>query len=377
MKKKIVLITGTRADFGKIKSVIQKLLDSNFDIKIFITGMHLDKKYGFTYNEVKKNFPTKILHKFINYSRGESQDIILANTINGFNKLLNKFKPNLVIVHGDRIEALAGAISASLNNFLTMHIEGGELTGTIDEHLRHSISKLSHLHIVTNLIAKRRLIKKLGENPKSIFVCGSPDIDIMKKSTLPSINDVKRRYSIPFKDYAIILFHPVTTELGNIKNYTNLLIRNCIKSNKKFVVIYPNNDPGNQEILRLYNLRIKKNKNFKLLKSMRFEYFLTLLKNSRLIIGNSSAGIIEAPVYGIPTINLGSRQNNRANQTKSIANIDFTSVKLHQKINYLYGKKYKKRSIFGDGSSAKKIINILKSKNIWNTSVQKIFNDKR
>ena len=377
MKKKIVLITGTRADFGKIKSVIQKLLDSNFDIKIFITGMHLDKKYGFTYNEVKKNFPTKILHKFINYSRGESQDIILANTINGFNKLLNKFKPNLVIVHGDRIEALAGAISASLNNFLTMHIEGGELTGTIDEHLRHSISKLSHLHIVTNLIAKRRLIKKLGENPKSIFVCGSPDIDIMKKSTLPNINDVKKRYSIPFKDYAIILFHPVTTELSNIKNYTNLLIRNCIKSNKKFVVIYPNNDPGNQEILRLYNLRIKKNKNFKLLKSMRFEYFLTLLKNSRLIIGNSSAGIIEAPVYGIPTINLGSRQNNRANQTKSIANIDFTSVKLHQKINYLYGKKYKKRSIFGDGSSAKKIINILKSKNIWNTSVQKIFNDKR
>ena len=139
MKKKIVLITGTRADFGKIKSVIQRLLDSNFDIKIFITGMHLDKKYGFTYNEVKKNFPTKILHKFINYNRGESQDIILANTINGFNKLLNKFKPNLVIVHGDRIEALAGAISASLNNFLTMHIEGGELTGTIDEHLRHSI----------------------------------------------------------------------------------------------------------------------------------------------------------------------------------------------------------------------------------------------
>ncbi len=377
MKKKIVLITGTRADFGKIKSVIQKLLGSNFNIKIFITGMHLDKKYGFTYNEVKKNFPTKILHKFINYNRGESQDIILANTINGFNKLLNKFKPNLVIVHGDRIEALAGAISASLNNFLTMHIEGGELTGTIDEHLRHSISKLSHLHIVSNLIAKRRLIKKLGENPKSIFVCGSPDIDIMKKSTLPNIDDVKKRYSIPFKDYGIILFHPVTTELNNIKNYTNLLIRNCIKSNKKFVIIYPNNDPGNQEILKLYNLKLKKNKNFKLLKSMRFEYFLALLKNSRLIIGNSSAGIIEAPVYGIPTINLGSRQNNRAKQTKSIINLNFASVKLYQKINYVYGKKYKKKSIFGDGSSAKKIINILKSKNIWNTPVQKIFNDKR
>ncbi len=377
MKKKIVLITGTRADFGKIKSVIQKLLNSNFDIKIFITGMHLDKKYGFTYNEVKKNFPTKILHKFINYNRSESQDLILANTINGFNKLLNKFKPNLVIVHGDRIEALAGAISASLNNFLTMHIEGGELTGTIDEHLRHSISKLSHLHIVSNLIAKKRLIKKLGENPKSIFVCGSPDIDIMKKSKLPNINDVKKRYSISFKDYGIILFHSVTTELRNIKTYTNSLIRNCIKTNKKFVVIYPNNDPGTQEILKLYNLKLKKNKNFKLLKSMRFEYFLTLLKNSKLILGNSSAGIIEAPVYGIPTINLGSRQNNRAKHTKSIINLNFTTVNLNQKINYFYGKKYKKKSIFGDGNSAEKIINILKTKNIWNTPVQKIFNDKR
>ena len=109
MKKKIVFITGTRADFGKIKSVIQSLLAANFNIKIFITGMHLDKRYGFTYNEVKKNFPKKTLHKFINYKRGENQDIILANTINGFNKFLKKFKPNLVIVHGDRIEALAGA----------------------------------------------------------------------------------------------------------------------------------------------------------------------------------------------------------------------------------------------------------------------------
>ena len=376
MKKKIVFITGTRADFSKIKSVIQRLLSTNFEIKIFITGMHLDKKYGYTINEVKKNFSNKILYKFLNYKRGQSQDIILANTINGFNKLLYKFRPNIVVVHGDRIEALAGAISASLNNFLTMHIEGGELTGTIDEHLRHSISKLSHLHIVSNLIAKRRLVKKLGENPKSIFVCGSPDIDIMRNSALPSINDVKKRYSISFDDYGIILFHPVTTEFSKTKSYTNSLIRCSIKSKKKFVVIYPNNDPGNNEILKLYKLKLKNNKNFKLLKSMRFEYFLTLLKNSNLILGNSSAGIIEAPVYGIPTINLGTRQNKRVKKINSILNLDFESNNLIKKINYLYGKKFKRKFIFGDGSSAKKITNILKSKIIWKTPVQKSFNDK-
>tara|TARA_E500000178_G_C17036987_1_gene764019 strand:- start:7137 stop:8270 length:1134 start_codon:yes stop_codon:yes gene_type:complete len=377
LKKKIIFISGTRADFGKIKSVVQSLLNENFNIKIFVTGMHLDKKYGFTYNELKKSFDEKILHKFINYKSNENQDIILANTITGFNKFLKKFKPDLVIVHGDRIEALAGAISATLNNYLTMHIEGGELTGTIDEHLRHSISKLSHLHIVSNLVAKRRLIKKLGESPRSIFVCGSPDIDIMKKSSLPNIHDVKKRYSIKFENYGILLFHPVTTELKKTKQYSEYLIKGCIKSNKKFIVIYPNNDPGNNEILKLYNSKLKKNRHFKLLKSMRFEYFLTLLKNSSLILGNSSAGIIEAPVYGIPTINLGSRQKNRVKKIKSIYNLNFETKNLYKQIISLYGKKFKKRFIFGDGKSSKKIANILKLRNIWNTPVQKIFNDKK
>jgi UDP-N-acetylglucosamine 2-epimerase (hydrolysing) len=377
LKKKIVFISGTRADFGKIKSVVQSLLEENFKIKIFVTGMHLDKKYGFTFNELKKNFNKKILYKFINYKSNQNQDIVLANTIIGFNKFLKKFKPDLVIVHGDRIEALAGAISATLNNHLTMHIEGGELSGTIDEHLRHSISKLSHLHIVSNLVAKRRLIKKLGENPKSIFACGSPDIDIMKKSSLPNIYDVKKRYSIEFEDYGIVLFHSVTTELKKTKLYTKNLIRSCIKSNKNFIVIYPNNDPGNNDILKLYNSRLKKNRCFKLLKSMRFEYFLTLLKNSSIILGNSSSGIIEAPVYGIPTINLGSRQRNRVKKITSIYNLNFETKNLQKKIISLYGKKFKKRFIFGDGKSSKKITNILKSKNIWNTPVQKIFNDKK
>ena len=333
--------------------------------------MHLDKKYGYTYNELKKNFPKKTLYKFKNYTKIESQDKVLANTIYGFNKFLRLNKPNLVIVHGDRVEALAGAISASLNNYLTMHIEGGELTGTIDDHIRHSISKLSHLHLVSNSIAKKRLIKNLGENPSSIFVCGSPDIDIMRKQSLPKINEVKKRYSIFFEKYSILIFHPVTTELKKTKYFTNILLNGCIKSGKKFVVIFPNNDPGNLDILKIYKSKILKNKNFKMLKSMRFEYFLSLLKNSNFIIGNSSAGIIEAPVYGIPTINLGSRQNKRVKNVKSIINVKFNISSIFSSISKISDKKFEKKFFFGNGNSAKKIAYILKLKKIWSTPVQK------
>lgn len=378
MKKKIVFITGTRADFGKIKNVIEELIRNKIDVRIFITGMHLDIKYGYTFNEIKKKFPKKILYKFKNYKKNETQDLILSKTIQGFSIYLKKIKPDLVVVHGDRVEALAGAISSSLNNILTLHIEGGELSGTIDEHLRHSISKLSHLHIVSNVQAKKRLVYKLGEKPSNIFVCGSPDIDSMRSDNLPEINLVKKRYNINFINYSILIFHPVTTEIGKTGYFIKNLISGCEKSKKNFVIIYPNNDPGNSEIIKLYKKKSKiKNfsKNFKLIKSMRFEYFLSLLKNSKMIIGNSSVGIREAPFYGVPTINIGSRQFNRVKKVKSIHNINFDVKKISSKIKSLDGKKYKKNFIFGKGDSSKKILKIIKSHKIWQTPIQKKFND--
>jgi UDP-N-acetylglucosamine 2-epimerase (hydrolysing) len=378
LKKKIVFITGTRADFGKIKNVIDELINHKFDVKVFVTGMHLDIKYGFTFNEIKKKFPYKYLHKFKNYNKNETQDIVLAKTIQGFSNYLRKIKPDLVVVHGDRVEALAGAISSSLNNILTLHIEGGELSGTIDEHLRHSISKLSHLHAVSNMLAKKRLIHKLGESSSSIFVCGSPDIDIMRLNNLPNINLVKKRYNINFLNYSILIFHPVTTEINKIKTSTKKLITACMKSKKKFVIIYPNNDPGNLKIIDFYKKKLLDksfSQNFKLIKSMRFEYFLSLLKNCDLIIGNSSAGIREAPFYGIPTINLGTRQLNRVKKVKSIHNIDFNVKKISSKIKLLCGLRYSKNYIFGKGDSSKKILKIIKSNKLWKTSIQKKFND--
>ena len=156
MTKKIVFLSGTRADFGKIKKIIKNLKKKKFDVNIFVTGMHLEKKFGYTVNEIIKSFPKTKIFKYKNLSSFNNfQDKVLAKTIYGFSKYINKIKPDLIIIHGDRVETLAAAIVGSLNNYLVAHIEGGERTGTIDEHIRHSVSKLSHLHFVSNLDAKK------------------------------------------------------------------------------------------------------------------------------------------------------------------------------------------------------------------------------
>lgn len=185
-KKKLIFLTGTRADFGKLKSLIKVTQQSDvFDVHIFVTGMHLDEKYGYTVNEVYKS-GFKNIHKFVNHKGVTSMDETLAKTIQGFSKFVKKQKPDLIIVHGDRVEALAGAIVGSLNNFLVAHIEGGEVSGTIDELIRHSVSKLSHVHLVSNPKAKKRLVQ-MGELKSSVYVIGSPDLDLMNPEFLPTL----------------------------------------------------------------------------------------------------------------------------------------------------------------------------------------------
>lgn len=377
MKKKIIFITGTRADYGKIKKVIETLsLSKLFDVHIFVTGMHLLKKYGLTKNIIlKENSRLAKIFLSKNQSYEESLDLILANTITSFSKYLRKTKPNLVIVHGDRAETLAAVIASSFNNFLTCHIEGGEITGTIDEHIRHSVTKLSHLHFVSNTHAKKNLLR-MGENPKNVFIVGSPEVDLMKSKKLPSFDEVKKRYEINFDKFSILIFHPVTTNLGNLKKEIEIIVSAIKKTKKNYLIISPNNDPGRNTIIKCYK-KLKNSKKIKFFDSMRFEYFLTLLKNSELILGNSSSGVREAPVYGVPTINIGNRQNQRVKKfsTNIVHLTRITEKTLVNKINFLAGKKFKTKKIFGYGNSSNKILNILKKSNIWKVPIQKTFHN--
>jgi len=372
--KTITFITGTRADYGKIKSLILELQKEKkkFKTHLIVTGMHNSKKHGSTYDAINKD-KIKNCYNFNNQSNNIEMDLVLANTIKGINKFISNNHTDLIVVHGDRVESLAGAITGCLNNIKVAHIEGGEVSGTIDEVLRHSISKLSHLHFVTNKIAKKRL-QQMGEVKNNIFVIGSPDIDIILDDKLPNISLTKKRYDINFKEYAIFIFHPVTTELKKISYQIKYLLKLLLKSRFNYVILLPNNDLGSDIILNEINLlKKKKLNNFKILPSMRFENYLTLLKNSNFIVGNSSSGIMEAPYYGVPTIDFGTRQKNRATIKSIFSSDDYLTIK--NLINKFKKKKfsYNKLKYFGNGNSNKKFVKILSQKRIWKLKNQKQF----
>lgn len=371
-KRKIVFLTGTRADFGKLKPLINKIERSdNFDNYVFVTGMHTLSKYGSTYDEVRKqNY--KEMYVFMNQTHTTAMDIILANTIIGFSNFINEVKPDMIIVHGDRVEALAGAIVGSLNNILVAHIEGGEISGTIDELIRHSISKMSHIHFVSNNEAKQRLIQ-MGELESSIYVIGSPDIDIMYSDNLPTINETKKHYEIPWDNYSLCIYHPVTTEHENTKKDINQVLSAAIESDKKYVVIYPNNDTGSDEIIEEID-KLNSNDNFKIFPSIRFEHFLTLLKNSEFIMGNSSVGSRVSEIFGVPSINIGTRQKNRT-KSNNIINVNPKKDDILEGIDKIHTKKIIPISHFGEGKSTENFYNILTNEKIWNTKIQKQFYD--
>jgi UDP-N-acetylglucosamine 2-epimerase (hydrolysing) len=370
--KKIIFVTATRADYGKLKSIIlssQKL--KQFNIHVFATGMHNLSVYGNTFDEIKKD-KVQNIKKFHNQIVGEQGSKIFSKTILGFSEYINKINPDLVVIHGDRMEPLACAIVCCLNNIKIAHFEGGELSGTIDEIFRHSISKLCNIHFVTNSAAKKRLVQ-MGELSSSIFITGSPDVDLILSKNLPSLREVKKKYEIDFKSYAIALFHPITTDIKNLKKNIRSFIRSLKFSKENIVLIFPNNDLGSDVIINEYK-KIR-NKNIKIFPSLRFEYYLTLLKNCKFIIGNSSSGIMEAPYYGVPTINIGNRQNNRAN-LESVVNCNYESSKILRTIKkFSVTKKFTKSSFFGDGRSAERLLKIIKSKEIWKINNQKQFKD--
>lgn len=373
MTRKIVFLTGTRADFGKLSPLIDAVeKNENFECHIFVTGMHTIKKYGNTFDEVQKK-GYKNITIFDNQIDTSSQDIILANTVMGFSKYIKKISPDMIVVHGDRIEALAGAIVGSFNNILVSHIEGGEISGTVDELIRHAISKLSHIHFTANDDAKQRLIQ-LGESKDSVFTIGSPDIQIMTSIELPTIEKVRKHYEIPFENFGVFIFHPVTTELDSLREQIDEIISALIDSNKNFIVIYPNNDTGTEIILeKIYEL--ENNKKFMIFPSIRFLYFLTILKNAQFILGNSSAAVREAEVFGTPAINIGTRQKNRS-KNKEIVNIEPKRDLVLNSIKFVENKRFHGKSFFGYiENTTEKFLDILQNPNIWKISIQKQFVD--
>jgi len=382
MNKKILFLTGTRADFGKLKSLIQFLdTSAQYDVGVFITGMHTLLRYGYTLDEVYRLLPehrlrdgTRSVYVFHNQVVGEPMEQVLATTIEGLSRYLTEFRPDLIVVHGDRVEALAGAIVGALRNILVAHVEGGEVSGTVDELIRHAVTKMSHIHFVANAEAARRL-RQLGERSENIHVIGSPDIDLMLSTELPDLAEVKRYYDIRFDDYGVIIFHPVTTDLGDTESSAQAIVDAVLESGREHVVIFPNNDEGCELIFNAWK-RLEGNPRIKMLPSMRVEYFLVMLRNARYLLGNSSAGIRECPVFGLPAINVSTRQTGRAN-SPCIVNVEGERRQIFAAMNSCWNnlERHAPNLAFGAGNSAQLFLDAMAKESFWRVSTQKLFND--
>lgn len=371
MTRQLLFLTGTRADFGKLEPLAAAARDAGHRVTFFVTGMHMMDRYGMTRVEVRR-MPGVNVHEFENQSEGDPQDLILARTVTGFSDYVRAAKPDLIILHGDRIEALAGALVGATNYVRSAHVEGGEVSGTIDEVFRHCNTKLCTHHFVSSDAAARR-VRALGEPDGTIHVIGSPELDFHARPSGVSLGDVRARYDIPFHDFGIATFHPVTSEQDSIGQQAADLFGALVASGRSFVTIAPNNDPGSAAIFETLE-KLPKDR-FRLLPSMRFAHFSELMKNAACMVGNSSAGVREAPFLGLPSLDIGTRQANRSDASSVTACEAQDRKAILGFLAREWGKRRPRDELFGQGSAAERFVDVLAKPSFWARSLQKAFQD--
>ncbi len=364
--KKILFVSSSRADYGLLRNVILETKKSK-KIKVFIlvTGSHLSKQFGNTFREIEKDGLKKnIIKKRILKKNFYEKDIsnYISQAISSTSKILDKIKPEKIVILGDRYELLGCAIASMSHRIPIAHIHGGEITeGAIDDSIRHSISKLSHLHFPIHKDYRKRLIQ-LGESPKTIFNYGGLGAYSIKntkfKSRLELENDLKIKLN---KQILLITFHPTTLE----KNKSNYQVSNLLSAIKKFkntikIFTSSNFDHENKVIKQKILKFTKKNKDTLFYSSLGHLNYISLMKISTLVIGNSSSGVLETPSLGIPTVNIGNRQKGRI-ISDNIINSNYKKNDIIKKIKkaLVFNKKNlsKDRSPFYKPGTPKKIAN--------------------
>lgn len=387
MKKKICIISTSRADYSFIKPIVITFRkEKKFKTIFLVTGTHLEKKFGYSVTEIVKDklkIDKKISINLNKKSSSENISFLSSEYIKQFSKFLKKINPDYLILLGDRYEVLSAALSAYILNIPIAHIAGGEVTkGSYDDGFRHSITKLSNIHFVTTNEHRKRVIQ-LGENPKTVFNVGSVGLITLKNNKYLIKNEIEKKLKTKlFKKNVILTFHPET--LGAMKNKKIInCIFNVLNSYKdlKVFVTSPNLDKGRDEILEEI---IKNNKKFPkkniYIPTLGSQMYYSLAKISDGVIGNSSSGISEIPSLNIGSLNIGSRQSGRP-MAKSIINlITINNKNLKKKINQLFSKNFKKNvksstNPFYKKDTDKKILNHMKKILFSKKTVNKEFYD--
>lgn len=367
--KKISILTATRAEYGLLKPIIKKLKEvTNFDVRLVVTGAHLSPEFGLTYKEIEQD-GIQIDEKIEILLSADTPSSITKSmglAMISFADYFSKLNPDLLIVLGDRYETLAVCCAAMNQRIPIAHLYGGETTeGAVDESIRHAITKLSYLHFTSTEEYRRRVIQ-LGEQPDRVFCVGAIGIENILNEKLMSKSELE--ISIDFKldkSYAVITFHPVTLEDNNsAEQFKNLL--DACKNHKdmKFIFSKANADANGRVINQLLDRFVIENNNAVAFTSLGMVRYLSALKYCSMVIGNSSSGLVEAPSFGVPTINIGNRQKGRL-QSDSVISCEPKSQEINEAINIALSEEFKKKAIscinpYGHGNTSPKIIETIK-----------------
>lgn len=325
-KRKICFVITSFIHYARNLLVLEELnRRADVDLHVLIAGTALLSKYSASHAHVKNMLEEdgfENLYEVYFNLEGDKPVVKAKSTGLGvieFAALYNRIEPELVVVRGDRFETLSAASAAALMNIPIAHIEGGDVTGTIDESVRHSVSKLSHIHFATNEAARRRLLS-MGENPEYVFNFGSPDIEVVRRigvnaarpESAPATGSGARIDTT--KDYIVVSYHPITSEIDRLAEYTRNLIEAIHESNIQAFWFWPNFDAGAEEKisheLRSFNDRVKEH-SIRFMRYIAPRQYLALLNYTRCFVGNSSAGIKECAYLGVPVVNVGTRQAER------------------------------------------------------------------
>ena len=374
MKKKICVVIINRANYARIKHfLLEAKKNKKIQLQIILGASAHLKRFGDIQNIIKED-GLKVDQKIYTSLEGENPTTMAKSTglaIIELTTCFDKLKPDIVLTVADRYETLATAISASYMNIFLAHTQGGEVTGSIDESVRHAITKLSHIHFVSNRRAYKYVVN-LGEEKKRVFITGCPSIDILKKINFKKIQkeiikkniftgtgsffDLKRKF-------LILIQHPVTTEYKNAKIQIKETIKaaNILSKKVQILWLWPNIDAGSDIFSKeIRSFREKENpKNIYFHKNFSAEHYAYLLSKATCIFGNSSSGIREASYFGTPAVNIGNRQSGRET-SKNIINVDHSAINIVNAVNkQIKIKKYSKSFLYGNGNAGKKISKIL------------------
>lgn len=361
--RKIIYVTGTRADYGLMREILKKLHQSKeIDFSVCVTGMHLNNLYGNTIKEIEAD-KFRICGQIsvdVEHATHVSMARSIGYEILGMTEVFERERPDLVLLLGDRGEMLAAAITAVHLNIPVAHLHGGERSGTIDEMIRHSISKLSHYHFVATEVSKERLIK-MGEKKDTIQVIGAPGLDELCTYRASEREVFYRRYGLALeKKVALLIYHPVVQEYDSIKSQLQNTMNAALNAGLQIVCLEPNSDAGGQ-LIRDALQEYRDRQDVIIMAHMGRTEYIDCLANSDVMLGNSSSGIIEAASFNLVVVNVGNRQNLRE-CGDNIINVDSTSEAISFGLNEaLHRDKKNYKNIYGDGKSSERCYQLLKT----------------